>query len=138
MRFPDRLNHHQHHLTVGRQQNSIRRRAGISASQGKFHRKYVDKIFMLHIFCRKPVLVFLFYDTNILKNVFSLSHDFGISLNSYFNKYFSFDSFPAKAFAGRPRLQPHNNRRSGRTCFDSCSAPVLPFNSLIQYYLLIV
>ena len=25
---------------------------------------------MLHIFCRKPFLVFRFYDTNILKNVF--------------------------------------------------------------------
>ena len=39
MRFPDRLNHHQHHLTVGRQQNNIRRGAGLSASPGKLHRK---------------------------------------------------------------------------------------------------
>ena len=55
MRFPDRLNHHQHHLTVGRQQNNIRRGAGISANPDKCH---IENILMLHIFCRKPVLVF--------------------------------------------------------------------------------
>ena len=137
MRFPDRLNHHQHHLTVGRRQNNIMRGAGISASRGKFHRKYVDKIFMLHIFCRSQFWYLVFVVFITLK-MFSLSHHFRISLNSYPKQSFSFDSFPAEAFAGRPRLQPHNNRRSGRTCFDSCSAPVLPFNCLVQYSLSMV
>ena len=67
MRFPDRLNHHQHHLTVGRQQNNIRRGAGISANPDKF---LIENILMQYIFCRKPVLVFRFYDTNILKMFF--------------------------------------------------------------------
>ena len=42
MRFPDRLNHHQHHLTVGRQQYNIRRGAGISANPGKFHIENIE------------------------------------------------------------------------------------------------
>ena len=45
MRFPDRLNHHQHHLTVGRQQSNIRRGAGISASPGKFHIENIETKF---------------------------------------------------------------------------------------------
>ena len=40
MRFPDRLNHHRHHLTVGRQQSNIRR--GISANPGKFHIENIE------------------------------------------------------------------------------------------------
>ena len=55
MRFPDRLNHHQHHLTVGRQQSNIRRGAGISANPAKFH---IENIKTKHTyFCPKPVLV---------------------------------------------------------------------------------
>ena len=94
---------------------------------------FIQKIFSCYIFSVGSQFWYLGVKILISLRCFSLTHYFGISLNSYLKKYFSFDSFPAEAFAGRPRLQPHNNRRSGRTCFDSCSAPVLPFNCLIQY-----
>ena len=133
MRFPDRLNHHQHHHTVGRQQSNIRRGAGISANPAKFHIENIKTKFSCYIFSVGSHFWFLGFMILISLKMFFLSHHFGTSLNSYPKKYFSFDSFPAEAFAGRPRLQPHNNRRAGRTCFDSCSAPVLPFNCLVQY-----
>ena len=65
MRFPDRLNHHQHHLTVGRQQNNIRRGAGLSASPGKLHRKSE-----CYFSSEASFGGLRFYDVNILKNVF--------------------------------------------------------------------
>ena len=65
MRFPDRLNHHQHHLTVGRQQSNIRRGAGLSASPGKLHRKSA-----CYFSSEASFGGLRFYDVNILKNVF--------------------------------------------------------------------
>ena len=130
MRFPDRLNHHQHHLTVGRQQYNIRRGAGISANPGKFH---IENIETKHTYFLSEASFGIGFMILISLKMFFLIPLFWNFPQFLFKKYFSFDSFPAEAFAGRPRLQPHNNRRSGRTCFDSCSAPVLPFNCLIQY-----
>ena len=131
MRFPDRLNHHQHHLTVGRQQSNIRR--GISANPGKFHTENITTKFSCYIFPVGSHFWFLGFMILISLKMFFLIPLFWNFPRFLFKKYFSFDSFPAEAFAGRPRLQPHNNRRTGRTCFDSCSAPVLPFNCLVQY-----